>query len=48
MNDKIDVAQVEVEELDVVDLGNAAVETRQHMPWPLYQDSQFGWGEWAR
>lgn len=46
MKDKIDVAQVA--ELEVVDLGNAAVETRQVAPAPFVQDNQFGWGEWAR
>lgn len=48
MKDKIDVAQVEVAELDVVDLGNAAVETRQIAPTLQAPDNQFGWGEWAR
>ena len=48
MKEKADLADVELEGLDWVDLGDAAEETRQHNPWPLYNDSVYGMGEWSR
>jgi hypothetical protein len=35
------------EDLELVDLGDAAVETRQPYPDPLFVDSIQGWGEWG-
>jgi hypothetical protein len=46
MNEQIDLA--EVEKLDLMDLGDAAEETKQLAPYPLYRDSVYGYGEWAR
>ena len=48
MKNKVDLTKVELEGLDLVDLGDAAEETRQHNPWPLVNDSIYGLGEWAR
>lgn len=49
MKEKIDLTELEglaLEEL--VDLGDAAEETRQISPWPVYLDSVYQWGEWSR
>lgn len=45
MNEKIDLLEVEIEEVKLVDLGDAAVETRQISPIGSNPDSQYvlGW-----
>lgn len=35
------------EELELIDLGDAAVETRSPYPVPMYTDSIVGWGDWG-
>lgn len=44
MNEKILVEEVEGEGIEVVDLGDAAVETRQWHPVQIVQDSATQWG----
>jgi hypothetical protein len=44
MNEKVDLAEREVERLDFVNLGDAAAETRQIGPAPYVPDSIYGWG----
>jgi hypothetical protein len=44
MNEKVDLIAREVEGLDFVDLGDAAEETRQTAPAPMYFDSIYGMG----
>jgi hypothetical protein len=46
MNDKFDLAELNLEELEVVDLGDAAEETRQLSPYPVYHDSAYNIGEY--
>jgi len=48
MNEQIDVAMVELEGLDIVELGDAAEETKQLAPVPAYLDNIYGYGEWTR
>ena len=47
MKDKSELAeQVEIEEVEIVDLGDAAIETRQISPFGHNPDSAYVWG-WA-
>ena len=46
MNDNFDLTELKLEELEVVDLGDAAEETRQLSPFPAYHDSVYNMGEW--
>ena len=49
MKEIVDLAKLEGLELEqLVDLGDAAEETRQVSPWPIYADSIYEWGEWTR
>lgn len=45
MNEKIDVREAEgaAEELELIDLGDAAVETKQPHPFQIVQDSSISW-----
>lgn len=44
MKDKIETSEIEVEGLELVDLGDAAEETRQFHPIQMVQDSTLTWG----
>ena len=44
MNDKVDLVEREEEGMGFVDLGDAAEETKQQNPNPLYPDSVYVWG----
>ncbi len=47
MNKKVDLTAFELERMDLVDLGDAAVETRQRDSVPLVVDSVYGLGHWV-
>lgn len=42
----VDLTALELERMGLVDLGDAAVETLQHMPVPVVADSTYGLGYW--
>lgn len=42
----VDLTALELERMDLVDLGDAAVETLQRNPAPLVTDSAYGLGHW--
>jgi hypothetical protein len=44
MNEKVDLVEREVEGMSFVDLGDAAEETKQQNPTPVYPDSVYGSG----
>jgi hypothetical protein len=44
MNDKVDLVELEVEQMSLVDLGDATVETKQIAPAFHSPDSHYGWG----
>jgi hypothetical protein len=44
MNEKVDLAEREVEGVSFVDLGDAAEETKQVNPTPVNPDSTYGFG----
>ena len=44
MNEKVELAEREVERTSFVDLGDAAEETKQSAPAPMYPDSIYGMG----
>jgi hypothetical protein len=47
MNEKIEERGVEVQGIEVIDLGDAAVETKQQSPQPWIQDSCCSWTYFA-
>ena len=44
MKEKIEEARVEVQGIEMIDLGDAAAETKQFNPVQIYQDSPITWG----
>lgn len=44
MNEKVDLAERELEGLGFVDLGDTTEETRQTAPATVYPDSKYGMG----
>jgi hypothetical protein len=48
MNEKVDLAEREVEGVSFVDLGDAAEETKQVAPSTQAPDSTYGMGIWTR
>ena len=48
MNEKVDLVEREEEGMSFVDLGDAAVETKQVAPAQVAPDSTFSWGWTSR
>jgi hypothetical protein len=46
MKDNFDLTKIELEDLELVDLGDAGEETRQGSPVPSYPDSAYNIGQY--
>jgi len=47
MKEQVEMAVLDGEELELMDLGDAAVETRMPYPTPSFPDTITGWGDWG-